>query len=173
MHRRNRKAAFLVYFLPSEPLNTHTYVDTHPHSILCVFRLEMRALSKTVCQGVCLVDRWFSGWFYENIPLWSQLGWSKKDRDERQVKKTAQVIWWRGLVQQPGEYLRACASTHTRAHTLQHTHEIAQQMKCAAGCMRPESESESVLSRCVSRRAAKSSSTTKSATDLISLQMDS
>lgn len=34
------------------------------------------------------------------------------------------------------------ASAHTHAHKPEHTHRAVQQIKCAAGCMRPESERE-------------------------------
>ncbi len=171
IYKQNRNAT--VLFTPS---HTQTHMHTHMHmclhtSILRVAGLEMKAPGEIVFQSWGLVDGWFSGWFYEEIPLWSQLGSSERDEWRRLPESFDGEVEWdksRGNKALPAS---------TRSHTnLNVTHKIVQQIKCAAGCMRPEGKRETgkrVSSQYVSRRAAKSSSTSKSTADLISPQMDS
>lgn len=152
-------------------------MHTHPLCILCVFGLKMKAGSKSVCQGVSLVDRWFSGWFYEEIPVWSQLGWSEKiaRRDEWGRGQTALVIWWRGGVGLGNKTAQVSVGTHTHRSlsTCTKWSSRLNALQVVWDQRAKQREWEKVLSLCVSSRAAKSSSTTKSATDLISPQMDS
>lgn len=62
---------------------------------------------------------------------------------------------------------------YVRTHEHLHTHQVVVLNICASGCVSAAAQGEMVLSQDVSCRAAKSSSTTKSATDLIFPQMDS
>lgn len=106
------------------------------HSVLCVFRLEMKAPGESVCQGVCLADRWLTGWFCEEIPLWSQLERRKSDSEGESSGRHCPshlMERWSGT---RARLIRLCFC----AHSCEHTHRIVQQIKWGAGCERPESE---------------------------------
>lgn len=115
-----------------------------------------------------MADRRPHGWFYQEVPLWSMLQRSRRASEVAMSRRRCPS----GLMERRCGTGALLINLRFHAHGRECTHWTVWQIKCAAGCVRAEGTS-GMLSQSVSRGAAKSSSATKSATDLISPQMDS